>query len=65
MQLVSCRLVSLAALVGGRNVHVFAVFCHGAARKLDALIVQHCRNLIVSERVASIFFFNQLADLPL
>src|SRR5579863_699555 len=57
--------VSAPALVSGWNIHVFAIFGDGAAGEVNALRLQHGGELIVGERMARVFVFNELAHLAL
>src|SRR6476469_4794484 len=46
-------------LMRARYFHVFAILCYCAPRYLDALRLQHARDLVIGERMCRIFFFNQ------
>jgi hypothetical protein len=50
------------ALVRARDAHVFAVFGYGAAGHLDPLRLQDAGDLLVGQRAAGIFFFNEFLD---
>src|SRR5579862_1651833 len=54
-----------AALVGAGDPHVFAIFGYGAAGYIDALSLQRVCDLIVGERLAGIFVFDELLHLAL
>jgi hypothetical protein len=53
------------ALVRARDAHVFAVFGHRAAGHLDTLRLQDAGDLLISQRTAGVFFFNELLDAAL
>src|ERR1039458_3495494 len=42
--------------MGGRNLHVLPVLRHGAARNVDALILQHGGDLLVGEGLGAIAY---------
>src|SRR5580658_9692057 len=52
-------------LMRGGNIHVFAIFGHGTACELDALRLQECGELVVGERMARVFVFDELFYLAL
>src|ERR1035438_9525863 len=59
------RLFFDPALVRAGDAHVFAVFRHRAAGHLDALRLQDAGDLLVGQRTAGIFFFDELFDAAL
>src|SRR5258706_16267648 len=52
------RSVFYPALVSAGDAHVFAIFRHGAARYVNAGIVELLGDLIVSQRLGAVFFFD-------
>ena len=56
--------ITLAALVGAGDAEVLAVLGYGAPCDVDSLGLEDVGELIVSERFAGIFFFDQLLDAP-
>src|ERR1700686_2728717 len=50
------------ALVRAGDAHVFAVFGYGAAGHLNALRLQDAGDLLVGQRAAGIFFFDEFLD---
>src|ERR1700720_752259 len=50
------------ALVSAGDAHVFAVFGDGAARNVDARIIELFRDLFVGERLRGVFLFNHFFD---
>src|SRR5271170_3989139 len=50
------------ALVSAGDAHVFAVFGDGAARDVDAVVVELFGDLFVGERLRSVFFFDHFFD---
>src|ERR1700738_5316777 len=56
------RSVFYPALVSAGDAHIFAVFCYGAARDVDARVVELLGDLIVGERLGSVFFFDHFLD---
>ena len=57
--------LAAAALVGGRDVQVFAVFGDGAAGDLNSLPLQEGGQLIVGEGMPRVFFVDELANFTL
>ena len=57
--------LAIAALVGGGDVHIFAVFGDCPTSYLDALGLEKRGQLVVGEGVADVFFFDELFDLAL
>src|SRR5882762_12041019 len=56
------RSVFYPALVGAGDAHIFAIFCDGAARDVNAGIVELFGNLIVGERLGAVFFLDHFLD---
>src|SRR5258708_35723397 len=52
------RSVFYPALVGAGEAHIFAIFCDGAARDVNAGIVELFGNLFVVERRGAVFFLD-------
>src|SRR6266436_2104143 len=50
------------ALVSAGDAHVFAVLGNGAARDVDPCVVKLFGDLLVRERLRSVFFFNHFFD---
>ncbi len=48
--------------IGGRYLHAFAVFGHGAAGAVYALFFQHGGNFVVAERFFRVFSRDKLFD---
>src|SRR5215471_17951881 len=55
-------LISLSALVGARDAHIFPVLRDRAASDLDALRLEDAGDLLVGQRPGGIFVFDQLLD---
>src|SRR5579864_4211173 len=53
------------ALVRARDAHVFAIFGYRAAGHLDTLRLQDAGDLLVGQRTAGIFFFDEFLDAAL
>src|ERR1039458_810000 len=54
-----------APLVGGRDLHILAVFRHRAPCDIDPLVLQHGGNLLVRQRLGAVFLRNHLLHHPL
>src|ERR1035437_8423718 len=54
----AAALIAHAPLMGGRTLHVLPVLRHGAARNVDALILQHGGDLLVGEGLGAILLFD-------
>src|ERR1035437_546359 len=54
----AAALVAHAPLMSGRNLHVLAVFGHGAARDVDTPILKHGCDLLVGEGLGAILLFD-------
>src|SRR3982074_31701 len=63
--LLTSALFFYSALVRAGDAHVFPVFGYGAARDLDALRLKDPGDLLVGQRAAGVFFFDQLFDAAL
>src|SRR6185437_1005062 len=59
------ELLPLPPLMRRGNIHILTILGHRAPRDLDAVCLQHGRELVVGQRFAGVFFLNQLAHLPL
>src|ERR1035437_9112508 len=53
-----------APLVGGRDLHILAVFRHRAPRDGDPLGLQHRGDLLVRQRLGTVFFRNHFLHHP-
>src|SRR5216684_9213258 len=60
--LLTSALFLYSSLVRAGDAHVFPVFGYGAARDLNALRLENPGDLLVGQRAAGIFFFDQLLD---
>ena len=57
------RILNLdSPLVGARNLQVLAVFRDCPSGDHDAFVVEHFRQLFVSQRLGGIFFIDKLFD---
>src|ERR1700732_474317 len=56
------RSVFNPALVGAGDAHIFAVFCDGAAGDVNTAVVELFGDLIVGERLGTVFFFDHFLD---
>src|SRR5260370_21477681 len=56
------RSVFYPALGGAGGAHIFAIFCDGAARDVNAGIVELFGNLIVGERLGAVCFLDPFLD---
>src|SRR5579859_7620445 len=52
-------------LMRAGDTHIFAIFCHGPPRDANARILELFRNLVVGQRLRSVFFIDHLFYKPL
>src|SRR5258708_24300182 len=48
------------SLMRGRNLHVFAIFCHRAPRHVDTLPLKQRRDMVVGQRLRTVFLVDHL-----
>src|ERR1035437_3730558 len=61
----AATLIAHAPLMGGRNLHIFPVLGHGAARKVDALVLQHGGGLFVGGGRDAVLLFDHFLHFAL